>query len=250
MKLQIFSDIHGEAYHETGFIWDYVEPAAPIAVVAGDIHSRKFEEMVNEIATKFERVICVLGNHEWYRRDISWRPDGALMNPKVTVLDRNVLEIDDVAFVGATLWTDFKRQDFHVMTSAKTCINDFKMIRTHNGTDPFTPKMAVEKYLREKEYIDLLSEKYRTKKLVIVTHFMPSYKLVREHWKQPHSDLLNYYFSASCDDLIEKSEAKLWINGHTHDAYDEVHYGVRCVCNPLGYPGENKEYNKSKVVEI
>ena len=54
--------------------------------------------------------------------------------------------------------------------------------------------------------------------------------------------MVNRYFSAGCDELIAKSEAAMWVFGHTHDFIDEELHGVKCVCNPLGYPRENPLY--------
>jgi predicted phosphodiesterase len=223
------------------------KPSAPVAVVAGDIHSRKFEEQLSLIASKFDKVIAVMGNHEWYAgKSVEWRPKLELLPDNVSVLSRGVCEYKDTVFIGATLWTDFKSNDFFVMNTAKSFINDFRLIRAHGGEDPFTPKMASELYMKDKAYIKLMVEEYRGKgkKVVIVTHFMPSYELVNPKWKTTSTNDLNYYFSASCDELIEFSEADAWVCGHTHDSFDVMLHGVRCVCNPMGYPGENNYTDK------
>lgn len=248
-KIQIFSDIHLEAYDNPSTLWKFVKPQAPIAVVAGDIHAKHFEAALTEIASRFKQVVCVLGNHEYYRKDISWTPDLTKMPANVAVLNPGVFENEDSVFIGATLWTDFKNQDWFVMHAAKNGIMDFGAIRSADRQ--FTPQQAFDIHTKEKAYIKLMIEKYRGcgKKIVIVTHFLPSYQLVHPKWKLMGSDMLNYYFSASCDDLIEYSEAAAWCFGHTHNARDMKIAGVRCVCNPLGYPTENPNY-KDKVVLV
>jgi predicted phosphodiesterase len=243
MDIQIFSDFHGEAYMgRPDVIWSYVTPMAEIAVVAGDIDARNFEATVNEIATKFKHVVCLAGNHEWYRWDISWRPDSALLSPNVYFLDRSSAMIEGNLFAGATLWTDFKNQDWHVMHSANHGINDFRVIS--NGNKKFSAADAYELHLKDRGYLEAVIDNpiHDESKLIIVTHFLPSYELVHPKWKGLGSDMLNYYFSCKCDDLIEKSGAAAWIFGHTHDRRDEVLYDVRCVCNPIGYPRENPGY--------
>lgn len=246
MDIQIFSDFHGEAY--TGrpeTIWAYVTPMADVAVVAGDIDSRNFETTINEIASKFQHVICVAGNHEWYRRDISWRPDPTLMASNVHFLDRSAVMIDGVQFAGATLWPDFKNQDWHVMHSANDGINDFHVIR--KGDRKFKAHDALELHHKDRGYLRAVIDNpiHDESKLVIVTHFMPSYNLVHEKWRALGTDMLNYYFSCSCDDLIEHAGqvgVPAWIFGHTHDRRDMMLGDVRCVCNPIGYPRENPGY--------
>lgn len=243
MDIQIFSDFHGEAYQgRPDTIWQYVTPMAPVAVVAGDIDAKNFETTINEIATKFEHVVCLGGNHEWYKRDISWRPDPALMAPNVYFLDRSSVRIEDVLFAGATLWTDFKNMDWHTVHAANDGINDFHLIR--KGDRKFKANDAYELHLKDHGYLDAVfgNPIHDESKLVVVTHFMPSYQLVHEKWKNMGSDMLNYYFSASCDGLIEKCGADAWIFGHTHDRRDIMLGDVRCVCNPIGYPRENPGY--------
>lgn len=249
MKIQVFSDLHGEGYHNFEWVWNRVTPQAPIAVVAGDIHSRAFEDQLNEISLKFDHVIAVYGNHEWYHRDISWRADKTMLAKNVHVLDNDVVEIDGVLFVGCTLWSDFDNESFHVMHSAKDMINDFRIVRSNNGGTRFTPQEALEFHRSSVQWIKHILQQNRDKKTVMVTHFMPSHKCVNEKWRRPSSEMLNSYFAANCDDLIEMSEADLWICGHTHDAFDFDMFGTRMVCNPIGYPRENPTFT-DKVVEI
>jgi predicted phosphodiesterase len=239
-----------EAYDNPNVIWRFVKPMAKVAVVAGDIHSKRFEQQLTEIASRFDQVIAIYGNHEWYRRDISWRADPALLPNNVALLNPGVFELDDVVFIGATLWTDFKGRDWFTMHTAKDMISDFHVIRSHNYQHKFTPHMAADKHDREKAYLKLMIEKYRDlgKKIVIVTHFIPTYDLVLPKWKLPHTNMLNYYFSAQCEDVFTMEGVKTWIFGHTHDYIDRKLGDVRFVCNPLGYPRENIEFRQKVIV--
>jgi predicted phosphodiesterase len=249
VKIQIVSDIHAEAYHDPVYVWNFINPTEPVAVVAGDIDARKFEVTVTEIASKFEKVICVLGNHEFYHRDISWRPDPEKMPDNVVILDRSAYEYEDVLFVGCSLWTDFGNADPFVMRSANDCINDFRL--TRNSEKRFTTKDAIDIHYKDKAWLKLMVEQNRGRKIVIVTHFMPSYQCVNEKWKTTGSDTLNRYFSSNCDDLIGICEpGTKWIAGHTHDAFDQMLGDVRVVINPYGYPGENRGHYQDKVIEV
>lgn len=242
MKLQILSDLHCEAYANPSHIWRFITPQAPTALIAGDIDSRKFEATLTELATKFEKVIAVLGNHEYYHKSINWKPDLSQLPANVTILNPGTVEHEGVLFIGATLWTDFKNQDWFVMHAAKNGISDFHVIRD------FSPDKAYNRFMLEKAYIRKMLELNRGKKTVILTHFVPSYNLINQRWKK-FENMLNYYFSANCDDLIEDSEVALWVFGHTHDPCDIELGGVRCVCNPLGYPKENPTY-RDLIIEV
>lgn len=241
MDIQVFSDIHGEAYCNQNFIWNHVKPQARVAVVAGDIHSKKLESQLNEIASRFNHVVCVLGNHEFYGRDIDWRPDPKKLRKNVHLLDRGVWQYYNTVFIGVTLWTDFKNQDFFVMHMADSHINDFYAVSTNNGGTKFSPKMAYELHRHDRAYLKMMIEKFRAekKRIVVVTHFMPSYDLVDAKWKgNPGTDTLNWYFSAQCDDLMDMDGISAWICGHSHDESYRVINGCQFVRNPLGYPRE------------
>jgi hypothetical protein len=258
MRLQIFSDVHCEQFHDPATIWSMITPKADIAVVAGDIDSRKFELSINEISTKFKHVICVLGNHSFYRKDIDWRPDQRLLSKNVHLLDRGVWQYYNTVFIGVTLWTDFKNQDFFVMHAAKDCINDFRVITANNGGTRFTPQMAYDKHLADRAYLKMMVEKLRAedKKIVVVTHFMSSYETVDPKWKQnPGTDTLNWYFTAQCDDIMDMEGITLWCQGHSHDPLDMIWptNGMRVVRNPYGYYRERNNMGKpytDMVVEI
>jgi hypothetical protein len=136
------------------------------------------------------------------------------------------------------------------MNSAKTNINDFHIIK--NGSHKFTPQMAYDLHMIEREYIKTQLELNRGRKMVVVTHFMPSYLMVHEKWKTASTDTLNHYFSANCDDLIMLAKdcgAVSWVCGHTHDRRDIVLGDLPCYCNPLGYPKENPDY-QNMVIEF
>ena len=248
MKIQIFSDIHAEGWADPARLWTYVTPQADVAIVAGDIDARVYEATVREIAGEFKKVFVLLGNHEFYRKDITWRPDITRMPENVTLLDRSAEEYEGVLFAGATLWSDMKNGDPFLAQSADRCINDFRVISTGKGR-AFKARDAADIHYKDKEFLDTIVELNRGKKLVIATHFMPSYALVHEKWKGGGTDELNYYFSANCDDLVTKSEAALWVFGHTHDRRDMMIGNVRCVCNPLGYARENPDFT-DMIVEI
>ena len=254
MKIHIISDIHAEGFATPNRIWKFINPTAPVAVIAGDIEARNsagrnFELTMTEIASRFEHVICLAGNHEFYGKDITWRPDTKKMPSNVHFLDRSCFELDDVLFVGATLWSDFKNEDFFIVNAAARMINDFSLITKHNGGVRFLPKDAAKLHYQDKEYIRQVLENPLNayKKIVVVTHFMPGYQFAHSKWKTMGSDMLNYYFSANCDDLIATGKPTHWIFGHTHDMRIMSINGIQFVCNPLGYGGENKDFQQMEI---
>jgi predicted phosphodiesterase len=246
MKIQIFSDIHMEGYQKPDTLWRFIKPEADVAIVAGDIDARHFEATMTEIGSKFEKVFYVLGNHEFYRKDISWRPTPELMPSNVTLLDRTCEEYKGILFMGCTLWSDFDNQDWYVMDAAKRGINDFFCVT--NSERRFSPAAACAIHTQDRAYLKMMLELSKDKKKVVVTHFLPSYECIHPKWKGRSTDTLNRYFSSNCDDLLEYG-ADLWVFGHTHDERAGILGNTKYVCNPLGYARENPDF-KQVIIEV
>ena len=246
LTCQIFSDMHLESGIN---LWKFVTPQAPIAIVAGDIDSHDFADSLNIIAEKFEQVIAVPGNHDFYHNDINWMKSTNIdLVPNVKLLDRSHFEYNGALFIGATLWSDLKNGDPLCYNAAYRGINDFRVIRV--GEDEiFTPQHMIELHNKDAAYLKTMLQLNRDKKVVVVTHFMPSTRLVNPKWGDCNVNLLNNYFAADCTDLVENSDAALWVCGHTHDAADVMIGNTRVVINPLGYPKENPHY-ADLIVEI
>jgi predicted phosphodiesterase len=249
MQVDIFSDIHANAMHDKGILWTYITTVADVAIVAGDIDSREFGRTIIEIASKYKKVIAVLGNHDCYHKDVKWKPETLPEN--VSLLNPGTVEHQGIIFIGARLWTDFDNGNPTFMSQAKRMINDFRLIG--NKGEYLKPEDIQKIHIKEKAYIRKQLKKHSGKKIVVITHFMPSYELVRQKWKNEiGNEGLNHYFSASCDDLIVEAKeagAVAHIFGHTHDFIDEELHGLRMVCNPLGYFRENPNF-KNLTIEI
>jgi hypothetical protein len=82
-----------------------------------------------------------------------------------------------------------------------------------------------------------------------VTHFLPTYAAISPVYRQLENTDLNYYFSSSCDDILSEYKINAWVSGHTHIPYDMEVYDTRLLCNPIGYPNENKHFI-DEVVDI
>ena len=235
-NFQLVSDVHLEGYEDYSKIWDFIHPQSDTLVLPGDICSYATAEAIEFISRKFKKVICVLGNHDYYDEAIgfnsSWKPE---VPDNVVLLEQSATEHDGVLYVGATLWSDLKNGDWFVKNSVMNMVEDFSCI------DSFTTDKLMHRFKRSHDYIKNVVEQNRGKKIVIVTHFVPSYALIGEKWKHPSYELLNCYFSGNCDDIISICEpGTTWVYGHTHDASSKVLGDVNFYVNPLGYHGSLK----------
>ena len=78
---------------------------------------------------------------------------------------------------------------------------------------------------------------YPDKKIVVVTHHVPSLKGIELEYQ---TDALTPAYASNLDDFIlEHSNIKLWVHGHTHHKSQYEIGGTKLVCNPYGYDNEN-----------
>jgi Icc-related predicted phosphoesterase len=73
---------------------------------------------------------------------------------------------------------------------------------------------------------------------VVVSHHAPSRRSLRPEFMD---DLVSASYASSLDDLIKRSEATLWIHGHTHYCVDYQVGATRVLSNQMGYVDEPVE---------
>lgn len=133
MRLWIISDLHLE------FGQPFVQrppPDADVLVCAGDLLTRGIVPSIEWLAaniTSSMPVVLTAGNHEYYGTSVqeSIREARLLRNrhPRIHFLENEAVDIGDVRFVGATLWTDFRLNGGDpelAMAAAQSGMNDFR----------------------------------------------------------------------------------------------------------------------------
>jgi Icc-related predicted phosphoesterase len=256
MKIHILSDLHNQ-------FSPFEPPAtdADVVILAGDIDGGC--KGIDWATKKFSKpVIYLAGNHEYYHHDIAIETDAlrqAAKNTNVHFLECDTVVIDEVRFIGTTLWTDFRLNGdaAHEIAGAKNyasqSMNDFRCIWLHDKK--FTPEDSVLLFEKSVQFLRAELEKPFAGKTVVVTHHTPSPRSVHVRYK---GDLLNAAFSSNVEFLMDGPSAPaLWIHGHTHDSHDyTVHERTRVIANPRGYTSyhsngqENEFFRPALVVEI
>ena len=253
MRIRVLSDLHLE--------FALLEPssvACDVVVLAGDIHTGVQGFAWAQSAFSGDRIIYVPGNHEYYGHDWELVPKQlahAASVCKVYLLDRAQCIIEDVRFLGCTLWTDFclfgEARRAQAMAAAEASLFDYRQIRA--GQRALRAEDTRLRHLDDRAWLErCLREpalgRWRT--TVVVTHMTPSWRSTADRFKD---SLTSAGFSSHVDDLVE--QADLWIHGHTHDSFDYKLGQCRVVCNPRGYPhrsraSENPRFDEQLVVTI
>lgn len=241
--LRVASDLHLEWVREEKDRNAILPPdeldAESCLVLAGDIGAgNRLVKFITSMCERFERVLYVPGNHEYYhsKRYEIWNEE---FKNKLSHLDNLIFEpgdvcainIENVSFVFGTLWTDCNGGDPLTMMQVESCLNDFRVIPL------FTAEKMIGIHAVEAEKIEkLLRMADPNSTRIVVTHHTPSHKLCHSKWGQT---LVNAGFHSHCDKLlIEKWSPDIWIFGHTHDNIRKFIGNTLCFSNPRGYPNE------------
>jgi predicted phosphodiesterase len=234
----------------------------PYGVMGPEYRSNRYHDFMQRCSALFPHVIYVMGNHEHYNGD--YATTGAHLKDvlgylkNVYVLEKEIKTIDDVTFIGGTLWTDMNNGDSLTLYHMKTMMNDFRIINNSNrmvsfkayeqinGVDnrekpifkervsKFSPEDAFEDHVRMKGYIQQIVEGKPDQKFVVVGHHAPSKKST--HARYANDTIMNGGYSSDLDEFItDHPQIKLWTHGHTHHPFDYVIGETRIVCNPRGY---------------
>ena len=261
MKVNVISDLHLE-------FSDLELPGGDILILSGDAcESRTLRKhpydpdfvvkdagkrqdraarFFAEECAKYRKVIYVMGNHEFYhgRYDRTADEIREVLPDNVHLLEQECLEIDDVLFLGAALWTNCNKGDPMCVQTLKYGMNDYKAITTHKAGiyRKLDPHDTWETHRRTMEYFKLMLEQNRGRKVVICTHHAPSYKSVHPHYA--HDTHMNGGYASDLSEFIlDNPEIKVWTHGHMHDPSDYMIGECRVICNPRGYVGYETQAN-------
>lgn len=216
-----------------------------VLLLAGDICDlsgklSKYDEFFENICSRFQKIIWVLGNHEYYRGSII----NALEKYKeyfkdfknLNITNKGVFEIEDCVVIAATLWTDLKKGDPFVKFVIREKMNDYHCIRTGSIAEPWLKKLHPnDTYVIHFQHVNFITQKleeFSNKRKIVVTHHAPCHLSVDEKFRD--SDVNAAYYS-DLSELIFKYSPDLWIHGHMHDSFEYNVYDTKVICNPKGY---------------
>ncbi len=277
MKIAVCSDIH----LEFGPIELKNTDNVDVLILSGDIcvakdlpHSdsknggiaRDFFRMC---ALRFPHVLYVMGNHEHYHGDFA--TSGKIIKEElaqyanVHLLDQETKVIDDITFIGGTLWTDMNKEDGITLYNMKNMMSDFMCINNSNRTtyyrdgngnshariSKFTPEDSVEDHKFMLDYLKQMISDKHSQKIVVVGHHAPS--KLSTHPRYAKEEIMNGGYSSDLSEFIlDHPQIKLWTHGHTHENFDYLIGSTRIVCNPRGYINYEDSADKFtlKTVEI
>ncbi len=284
MNIQLLSDLHLEANSR---FQAQPAPSADVLVLAGDIGSyqrrrdgsampepdwglRRFSPLPQHAGWPTP-VMFVPGNHEYDALDL----DTAHADLRATCarlgivwLEREVHLLNQVRFVGTTLWSDFDALGDHRPAKTTGIWSDAEAA-THRTEQREKAFRAANFYLHKMagtrggqlfdaqamRGLGLTCQRWLREALaqpfagatVVVTHFAPTL-----HSADPRYGLSpgTAGFCNALEDLLPRAD--LWLHGHLHCPTDVQVGRCRIVANPLGYArkGEQATFQPTRLVVL
>jgi predicted phosphodiesterase len=256
MKLRIYSDIHLELPGAAFVVPELPDDKETVLILAGDINTgHNATEFIQPLLRQFRAVIYVLGNHEFYGSRVDkvqrlWKASNQ-HHENLHMLDDDVVVIDDVRFIGSTLWTDMDGGNPLAKMDAQQYLNDYRRITINDcGTyRKLQPMDTCNIHAKSKVFIQETLREEFDGKTVVVTHHAPLAECVHERYR---GDPLNACYYSNLEAIFAEYDFNLWIHGHMHDPVDiKDVYGKDVRSNPVGYIGENLPgFDPELVVEV
>lgn len=260
MKIQLLSDLHLEVHPH--FVPEAAR-GADVLVLAGDIGSYQNGSQLADDdfgLTRFSPlhgwptpVLFLPGNHEYDTFDF----DATHARLRETCerlgmiwIEREVVLLQGVRFIGTTLWTDFdalgpdandsKATIGQLLAAREKAFRAANFYLRKTGTTRNGALMLAQEIRQQA----LVCQAWLKQALLVpfegstvaVTHFAPSLRSVDPRYGLTPGSA---GFCNALDDLLPL--ARFWLHGHLHAPSDYVHRGCHVVANPLGYARKSEQ---------
>ena len=234
--------------HDHGDIYKHEPPSGSNVIwKLGESQKKAYEyhKFLAHVSEQFPHVVQIAGNHELYHGRYpdayDWLRTEIANYPNIHFLEKDSVEIGDITFVGATLWTDMNKGDPTTLHLIAGMMNDFRIIRnSQKNYRRFSPEDAVSDHRDALKYILKTVDADPAKKYVVVGHHAPSHMSIHEQYKK--DTIMNGgYHSDLSEHILDRPQIKLFCHGHMHQPFDYMIGATRVVCNPRGYAGYEQQ---------
>jgi hypothetical protein len=288
MKFRVISDLHVEFYAHPQYLQKKLNKLYPvidpdeILIIAGDLGvagsgitkfsmNEEYRSMLQYFARKWNTVILVPGNHEYYDRDkyckldyIDAMIDFECKKLGIIFLNKNIIKIreqssdlepkpnQNLYILGCTLWSEATQQAYKGMNDKlKAILSHKELITIHNEHKEWIEKT-----------IHCVQRKDKNAKILIITHHLPLIELTHPKYLTPKYKPLNSAYASDLSLLMDSTNLNIhkkdshnsicfWCCGHTHEMTKATHKGINFFINPMGYPRESRvTKTQNEIIEI
>lgn len=263
MKVALISDVHlefGDCFFEntknaevlilggdiliSQELHDFAEPLTDLEkslLGKRGIAVTMYRNFLKRCSEQFKHVLYIAGNHEFYHgkypAGMDYLREEVAKYPNIKYLENETVDINQVSFIGCTLWTDMNKGDRTTIAFIAEALNDYRQIRrSDEGYRKFKPEDTVKLHKQSLTYISETISKDPNKKYVVIGHHAPTKLSTKPQYSKDFH--MNGGYSSDLTEFINNHpQIVLWTHGHTHDVYDYMVGSTRIACNPRGYVG-------------
>jgi len=240
LRLQYLSDVHVDCNK----LLPKIEPVSETLALCGDIGKPthpNFDSFLKYVSSQFDQIYFVPGNHDYdcgpfYDSAKILRYEQLLHDicskyPNITILNNSfATHGDNTIIAGTTLWCN--------PVLRPNITYDIKKYHEH-----------IKIHNRDVEWIKKLCERYQDKNIVMLSHFVPTYKLIEPKYLERGIHKVST-FATDLEYLI-KNPIVAWLCGHTHSVSQTYVNNIFCAVNAWGYPSEvSKNIVPVKYIDI
>lgn len=260
LSLQYVSDLHLEVV-QSSYATFHI-PTAPVRSANGDTQSRtlilagdigriidsgKLLEFLQRCSTEFDRVLYVLGNHEFYQSTheatitaAQQLVESPLLEGRVSLLHRGRVDLDArVTVLGCTLWSKIpsQQEDEETQLWTEMKLADFRRIEGWTTTRHTEEHFIDLAWL--KDSIEEIAANEPNRRIVVVAHHAPT----ADRTSNPKFEA-NRWNCGFRTGILESNDFRVWrgreqieawVFGHTHFCTDFMKESIRVVANQRGY---------------
>ena len=279
VNIQLLSDLHLESNPHFS---PQPVPGADLLVLAGDIGSYQPGSLLSGTDFGLARfsplpvseggagwptpVLFLPGNHEYDGLDFELthaRLRETCERLGLIWLEREVLVLQGIRFVGTTLWADFDALTAMEAAQGQVTIGEqlkarekafraanFYLKKNHSlrAGQPMLAEALRDTALQSQAWLRQALAVPFEGPTVVVTHH-PASPLAADAFRDELGVpwwMPAFYASTALEDLAEADRPDLWISGHFHAAHDMTLGRTRWVANPV----EGATYSGERIVEV
>jgi len=239
-SFDLISDLHVNDFEE--FTWDG-QPTSLYCVVAGDV-ARDRQQLIDclkHLAAKYHNVFYIDGNseHRYYWDDMPRSylelEQEIMMIPNITYLNNRVAISHGLAIVGINGWWTYD------LDPNLDQDQSWQFFLSQYQASEHTGSQLLECAYRDSVYLNATIEKLQlhpeVKRILIVSHTVPSYELVRHDPELVDTYKFNLLGNPELIECLHADKNKKitnWVFGHYHGRVDRAMENIRFCSNPKG----------------
>ncbi len=206
------------------------------------VSAQRYRQFLDQVTQRYAHVVWVAGNHEFYHgkfnQVLQTLHDEAAQYTNLYFLEDSWVDVEDVRFLGGTLWTDCNNHDPVTMMTLQYGMNDYRVVvNDEAGYTKLRPTHTLQRHVKTKQFI----KQNLAPKTVVVTHHAPSPQSIAPEYQTEHH--LNGGYASDLTELIQDNpQIAYWCHGHMHHTLDYAVGETRVLCNPRGYPHQNPDW--------